>query len=325
MVKRFELLILGGLLFILFAVTFNWALKGAIHYQKNVLVPDLIGKSLAEALALASKQNLGIKKEGEEFNDHFPEGTILRQAPQPGLTVREGKVIRITLSQGGETSFVPELVGQTLRSAEILLRSNQLHLGEVRSQPSIRYAKDLVIAQELRPRTIVQKGTSVQITISEGAPEDGSLLMPDFSGKSWKEVKEWAKEVGIEVTYTEDSNYIGDSEIVLNQEIAPDLPLDKSKSIKFVISSVRASASGTAGAQTTVPKFYYEVPQGEEAKSYLFVLVDSFGSREVWRGKLQPGMKHTIPLPTKTSLNARMRIFVNGILTDERWIYRAKD
>lgn len=321
MIKKFELLILGGLLFILFAVTFNWALKGAIHYQKNVLVPDLIGKSLLEALELASKQNLGIKKEGEEFNDRFPQGTILRQSPQPGLTVREGKVIRLTLSQGGETSFVPELVGQTLRSAEILLRGNQLRLGEIQTQPSIRYAKDVVIAQEPLSRKIVPKGTSVQITISEGAPEDGSLLMPDFSGKSWKEVKEWAKEFGLEVTYTADSNYIADSEIVLNQEIAPDLPLDKSKSIKFVISSVRAAAAGAAGEQATLPKFYYEVPQGEEAKQYLFVLVDSFGAREIWRGKLQPGIKHTIPLSTKTSPNARIRIFVNGILTEERSIY----
>lgn len=321
MIKRFEILILGGLLFIIFAVTFNWALKGAIHYQKNVLVPDLIGKSLAEALELASKQNLGIKKEGEEFNDRFPIGTILRQSPQPGLTVREGKVIRLTLSQGGETAFVPELVGQTLRSAEILLRSSQLHLGEIRAQPSIRYSKDVVIEQEPFPRKIVPKGTSVQITISEGAPEDGSLLMPDFSGKSWKEVKEWSKEFGIDVTYTEDSNYIADSEMVLNQEIPPDMPVDKTKSIKFVISSVRAGGTGTASTQATVPKFYYEVPQGEEAKQYLFVLVDSFGSREIWRGKLQPGIKHTIPLPTKTSPNARVRVFVNGILTEERSIY----
>src|SRR5688572_18215018 len=117
--KKSEILLLSAVLLIVFGFIFNWALKGAIHYQKDVIVPDLMGKALPEALDILSSHNLGLKKEGAEFNDTVPAGTVLRQQPGSGALVREGRIIRITVSQGGETVFVTELVGMSLRSSEI--------------------------------------------------------------------------------------------------------------------------------------------------------------------------------------------------------------
>jgi len=66
-------------------------------------------------------------------------------------------------------------------------------------------------------------------------------------------------------------------------------------------------------------KFHFEVPQGGAEKDYSFVLVDAFGAREIWKGKLEPGSKHDFSLPGNASPSgARVRIFVNGILTEER-------
>ena len=62
MIRRIEWAILGVILLVLFGFTLNWAIKGAIHYQKDVLVPDLIGKPLTDALEILSQQNLGLKK-----------------------------------------------------------------------------------------------------------------------------------------------------------------------------------------------------------------------------------------------------------------------
>mgnify|MGYP001609674662 CR=1 FL=1 len=88
MIKKIELLVLSGLLLVVAAITLNWALKGAIHFQKDVLVPDLVNKSLFEALTALSEQNLGLKKDGAEFNEMGPAGTVLRQQPAPGAQRR---------------------------------------------------------------------------------------------------------------------------------------------------------------------------------------------------------------------------------------------
>ena len=78
------LLKIGGVAIVLFFLTFfsfSWTMESVIHNRKEVLVPDISGKSAANALQLVSEQNLSMKIEGYEFNDSVPIGTLLRQAP----------------------------------------------------------------------------------------------------------------------------------------------------------------------------------------------------------------------------------------------------
>ena len=318
MIRRFELFLLAGLLVVVALFSFNWALKSAIHHQKDVLVPELVGMSVMDALDILSQQNLGLKKEGSEHNDTVPAGTILRQNPAAGLSVREGKIIRVSVSQGGENVYVPDLTGQSIRSAEISLRTRFLTLGEVRSQPSVKYEKDSVMTQDPAPNTIVQKNALVHLTISIGEPVDGTTLIPDFVGKSWSDVQSWAKETAVRVEMTEDPTSPSDPDMVLNQDSPPDSPAPKDRPVKFVISSSKKSGTSKP-AGTSARNFKYEVPQGEIPKQYAFVLLDGAGHKtEIFRGSMDPGSKKNIPLPAGTVFPSRVRIFVNGILTEEK-------
>jgi hypothetical protein len=85
--------------------------------------------------------------------------------------------------------------------------------------------------------------------------------------------------------------------------------------VRFVVLGEGESAPETPRKAT---RFRFEVPQGQSAKEFTFVLVDGFGSREVWKGELEPGTKHAIPLPETVGASPRVRIFVDGILTEER-------
>lgn len=315
MIRKIEGFVLSIVALIVVAATLNWSLQEAIHSQKDILVPDLTGKPIMEVLNVLSEQNLGLKKEGAEFNDTVPAGTVLRQQPEAGLSVRGGKIIRVTISQGGESVYVPELVGRSLRSSEIALRSYFLLLGEVRSKASVKFEKDTVISQEPPPNTIVLKNSLVHVTISNGPPEDGTLLMPDFVGKSWDQVQSWAKEIKIKIEMTEEGSSSSPG-TVLQQTIVPDSVIHPGDIIQFTIASGEQKSS--VPANISVRKFHYEVPQGESSKNYIFVLVDSSGSRELWRGQTVPGSKLDIPFPSKIGSSARVRIFVNGILTEER-------
>lgn len=319
MVKRSEWILLSAASVIFLAFMLNWAVKSAVHSQKDVIVPDLTGKPLSEALEILSNHNLGLKKDGAEFNDTVPAGTILRQTPASGAQVREGKIVRITVSQGGETVFVPDLVGQSLRSVEISLRTNFLSLGEINARPSIKYEKDLVIAQEPPARTILTKNALVHVTVSNGPPEDGTVLLPDFVGKDWSEVENWSKQTGMQIEKRQDPNSAAPAGNVIQQELAPDSPLVPRQTIVLTVSAGSVSgAPGTAAPDKDARTFRFDVPQGDSAKQFSFILVDSFGSREIWKGELEPGSKHDLVLPKTTGPSARIRIFVNGILSEER-------
>src|SRR3989338_1093597 len=309
MIKKAEWISLWFASLIVLVFALEWAVRTTIHFQKDVVVPDLTGKSLLEAVNTLSKLNLGLKQDGAEMNESVPVGTVLRQQPPSGMSVREGKIVRATLSQGGESIFVPDLAGQSLRSAEIALRLNNLSLGEVRSRPSIKYEKDIVISQEPRPNTILQKNSFVHLVVSDGPPRDGLLLMPDFAGKPLEAVNSWAKDLGIKVeTTVEESPQ--ETDIVLKQSVAPDDAIQSGSSIVFVISKKTGEAKGNAPGSFPAIKFRFEVPQGESGKQFSFVLVDGSKTKELWKGSPDPGSKLDIPLTENVSTQARIRIFV---------------
>ena len=62
-------------------VAFQWALNAALHTRQEVTVPDLTGKSLEQALDILSPAGLSLAKESVEFDENFPAGAVLRQAP----------------------------------------------------------------------------------------------------------------------------------------------------------------------------------------------------------------------------------------------------
>ena len=313
-ITKKELYALAGAFLIILVLTFNWAMRAAIH-RKDVLVPDMVGKPLLQGLDLLAAANLGVRKTGAEPNNTMPPGTVLRQIPPAGSQVREGKIIRVVLSQGGESAFVPDVSGQTLRAAEITLRSNFLSLGEIRAQPSLKYPKDIVISQDPAPRSVVPQNALVHLTVSDGPPQNGVLLMPDFTGKTWDDVQNWAKGAGMNVSKDDDPNSTLPAGSVVKQDLAPDAVLEPGATAKFTISS---NAKAAPAASASGKQFHFEVPQGGSAKQFSFVLVDSFGTRELWRGELEPGSKHDIPLPDKIGTSPRMRVFVDGILMEEK-------
>ena len=107
--------------------------------------------------------------------------------------------------------------------------------------------------------------------------------------------------------------------IVTKQDVPPDTVLSAALTVHFTVS---ANAQGNAPAKAQTPEkagtFHFEVPQSPSAKQFAFFLVDSFGNREIWRAQLEPGSKHDIPLPEQVGSSPKIRIFVDGILMEER-------
>ena len=106
----------------LIAVSADWVIGALVHTRKEVTVPDLTKKPVTQALDILAASNLALKQAGVEFAQSVPPGSVLRQIPSAGSTVREGRVIRVWISQGDEMVFVPNTVGTDLRAALLAVR-----------------------------------------------------------------------------------------------------------------------------------------------------------------------------------------------------------
>ncbi|MDE2492161.1 MAG: PASTA domain-containing protein [Elusimicrobia bacterium] len=288
----------------------NWGIGGLVHSRKTVEVPDLKGHSVAAALDALSPLNLGLRKTGVEFDASVPIAAILRQQPPAGTIVREGKVIRVVLSQGGQTVLSPALDGLPLRNAEMLLRQSQLALGEVSEAYSLKSSKGLVLSQDPQSETSVEKNSLVNVVVSAGPPPAGVSLMPDFSRKTLDAVQSWASSAGLKVTVQTDATSLFPNGTVLEQSPAPDAALSTD-------TVVAVTVSGRKGALPASAKtFRYVLARGGASSQVRIVLVDKYGERELFDGVRGPGA--TIEVPVQSSGGARVRIYLNGILVEER-------
>jgi beta-lactam-binding protein with PASTA domain len=287
---------------------FKWAIGAVIHSRPVVMVPDLNGKSVVDALNLLSQSHLGLSKESEQFDKRFPAGTIVRQNPVAGMMVREGHIIKITVSQGGETLFVPDLTGQPLRNAQTTLQNAGLGIGEVEHRPSLRYEKDQVMLTEPPSGAVVSKNALVNIILSDGPPGADVMLMPDFIGKTLAEVKTWGAAHQIPVTVKEEADISKTSGEILMQTPMVDSPLRPGDTLTVVANTGVASPAG--------PHVHYEVPQGASDRDIRIRVIDESGEREVYRKAEAPGSRIDFPVTIKG--RARARIMVNGIVVEEQ-------
>lgn len=293
----------------------QWGLEGVIHNRATQTVPDLRSRSLGEALTILAPLNLGLRKDASEYDASVPVQAILRQNPLAGTVVREGKVVRVVISQGGETVFVPGLVGLPLRNAGMLLRQSQLSLGEVAESYSLRIEKGQVMSQDPKAESSVERNSMISVSVSAGEPPAGVTLMPDFLRKDVSELEAWAASQGLQISVSKDAGSLFPAGTILSQVPAPDtvLPTDRKEAVAAVVSGRAAGAGpGSAGAKT----FHYEVSQGGAESLVRIVVADKYGERELFNGLRRPGSKIDIPL--QETGGARVKIFLNGILVEER-------
>ena len=291
--------------------SFDWAFSAIVHSRAETKVPDLAKKSVDTAIDTLANANLSIRKAGEEYQPDIPAGHVIRQLPPAGTTVREGKVIRVWLSQGKESIEVPDVVGLLQRNAEFALRQSHLLSGNKQTAYSLSVEKGYVISQNPVAGTLANKGQTVDLVISNGKPLSSQILMPDFRQKKLPEVNRWASENNIEITLTEDKESLFPKGTVIKQYPAPDSELSaKNKNI-----SITVSGRPVADNEKT-QRIYYELPQGKYENRVKIVLIDYIGQRDLLDEMKQPGSKIDITVPYGG--DATYRIYVDGVLVREK-------
>ncbi|MDR2437670.1 MAG: PASTA domain-containing protein [Endomicrobium sp.] len=225
-----------------FYFAFNMIMVSLVHSKKEVSTPNIVGKSLYTALSELSKDGFGLKMDGQETNQNVPAGTILRQNPLAGMSVREGKVIKVTISRGGEIVYVPNLVGQSIRSADISLRSETLVMGEVLKKYSVVFGKDIIMDQDIVVGTKVDKDSVVNLVVSDGPPPKGTVFMPNFINKNLQEVSQWSLQTGIALNIIKEgeSSELIDSDssvgIIIKQSPEPDKDITDFEHVNVIVS-----------------------------------------------------------------------------------------
>jgi serine/threonine-protein kinase len=153
---------------VLFGVCFLGMRYWFLSAPKDVDVPNVVKMTEAEAQQRLLQAGLTMVVEGREYSDRFSEGSIYRMYPLPGAAVKQGKPVRVWVSQGAQPVSVPDLSGMTLDKARRAIRAKNLVVGQVTDQFDETIPKGEVISQDPSAAQQVTKLTSVSIVVSKG-------------------------------------------------------------------------------------------------------------------------------------------------------------
>jgi eukaryotic-like serine/threonine-protein kinase len=198
------LLLAAGLVatYVLFAAA---AMRVALR-AREVQVPDLTNRTANEATAIAS--NLGLTIRVDETRRPDPKiaaGRVIAQEPPAGSVARRQRTMRVWLSAGQRSTIVPELVGETERTAQLRLAQDGLTLNALSEIHSPDLPSDIVVAQTPAARSA---SGQVALLVNRGA-RGVTYVMPDLIGVNGDRAAEMLRDRGFRVAIVGSSPYPG--------------------------------------------------------------------------------------------------------------------
>jgi serine/threonine-protein kinase len=223
-----KLLLLGGALLLTYVLFAAASMRLALK-TREVVVPELAGRTVNEATVALAVEGLNLKvEEGRRADPKVPAGQILLQEPQAGVRTRRERSVKVWVSAGPRSMIVPALNGESERAARMKVEQEGLELEPGAEIRSAEYPAGTIVAQWPGP-----KSTSGRVALLVNRGERGaSYVMPDLIGVNGDRAADLLRNRGFRVAVVGEHPYPGvPSGIVLRQspqagfQISPGEPI----------------------------------------------------------------------------------------------------
>lgn len=194
-------------IFLLFTVLVAVALISAITtirltirgHQENM--PNLVGVPLETAQRTASGLGLELRVEDQVFSPQVPANRVVSQEPPAGTRIKVGQRVHVLVSLGPPRVAIPNLVGTSIRAAQITAIQRGLTFGDVAAVYWPGTAADQVVEQDPPPSAPDVLSPAVNFLVSRGeAP--AAFVCPRFIGRPVAEARRALEKVGFKVGET---------------------------------------------------------------------------------------------------------------------------
>jgi len=236
-----KLLLIGkiiGIVFMYFLVFFLsvYSTVSLLVKGDEITAPNLIGKPLTEAYAMAAKKGIIIKKVIGDFGQAYAPNTVVNQFPAPDSGVKEKSVLKIFVASEVGQTVVPDLSAKSSKECDVLLKNSKLKIGHVAFISSYDVPLDSVIGQSVPVGSRIGAGSAIDLLISKGG-DSQSFVMPDLIGKSADKVLVFFETQGLKISKIEEVPYFGlKPGIILKQFPSPGFEISAKNLIGIQVS-----------------------------------------------------------------------------------------
>lgn len=197
-------IVIALIIFLIFIFSLDWL----THHGQAKTVPQVTGKSYDEAIRLLEKAGFEVELQDSIYVDTTKPLQVLKQVPEADEIVKVNRTVYLTINRAVPPMIeMPNLVGASYRSAEMILKNYNLRAGDTTFEAN--FAKNAVLKQLynndiIKPGTKIRMGSTIDMVLGSGVG-DRQFVVPSLIGMTFCEAraKLEAEGVGFGVTIFE--------------------------------------------------------------------------------------------------------------------------
>ncbi|MCY7422765.1 MAG: PASTA domain-containing protein [Chitinophagaceae bacterium] len=197
-------ILLTSILILVFFGSLDYITKHG-KYEK---VPSLVGKNVDEARRLLESKGFEVEIQDSVYLDDAPKLSVIKQSPEGESMVKVSRTIYLTINRSQPPLVeMPNLVGFSIRNAEMYLENLGLKIGDTTFRPDI--AKNAVLEQlydgkPIEAGTKIFMGSKISFVLGDGIGDE-EMKVPDLIGLTFVEAKILLKTMNVNFTPVADA------------------------------------------------------------------------------------------------------------------------
>ncbi len=233
-----QYLVVLAVLGIIFAVLLDQIVMPAYVHQGQVrYLPNVVGLPYPEAVKILKNEGFKVEKAHVAHTQEYSPNQVFEMYPKAYSRVKKGRIVQLTVTEEEKMVEVPDLVGATLRTAEIQVARAGLVIDTMHFTYSDDYSANTVTWQSPRGGNLLRRGSSMSLMVSKGeAPL--SYYVPSVVGMGFQAGRREILDAGLEighVKYIYAPNLLPNT--IVDQSIAGGTVLKVKRALNLTVST----------------------------------------------------------------------------------------
>ena len=188
-------IVIGILLAIGIFAIFIFSLKWITHHGSSKSIPDVMGKQYDDARKQLRGLGFEVEIQDSIYIDTVGPLVVLKQFPEADANVKVNRTVFLTISRAVPPPVeMPNLVGYSFRSAEMILKNMGLRVGDTTFRPD--FAKLSILEQSVQPGTKLHMGSYINLVLGDGLGKM-DFIVPNIVGMRLMDAKNYLESSGL--------------------------------------------------------------------------------------------------------------------------------
>ena len=280
--------------------------KKQAEENKEIEVPNLVGRVYDEVVEEYSKQGIEIIKDKVEYSSEQPEGSVISQTPEKGTKTKDKK-IKVVVSKGQKMVEVPDVTGKDIKVATYELEDTLGFKIEREDVVSEKVASGIIISQDAKKVETLPYGSTIKLQVSKGDGKE-TVVVPNVLGKTESDAKSALEALGLTVSVKYSEDKTKSNAVVIAQSYPQNQTLKQGTLVEITVNKILLTKTvtldllelqgGTASSADTI-------------NVKVTASIDGGAYNTVYNQSVDPSTK-TVSVEINGYSNATLKVYLNS-------------